>query len=89
LLEWQARRLYWRLRVYRDENCSETHFITCYSCERDFDCLCSDSDHREGECAACHEGIGMRPIPQYDWMREGEIRISEIGVRPRKFIDYK
>jgi len=60
LLEWQAQRIYWRLRVYRDDHCTETHFITCFSCSRDFDCFCSDPDHREGECSACHEGIAVR-----------------------------
>ena len=91
LLEWQAKSIYWALRVYRNDNKpkGETHFATCFSCSRDFVCFCSDPDHEHGECSACHEGIGLRPIPQYDWKQEGQTRQAEIGAgRKRKFINY-
>ena len=90
LLEWQAMKIYeslFSMRLARNKLPGHSHI--CFGCENEFTCFCLHPEHEHGECSSCHEGIGLRPVPQYDYKREGEIRIASIGVRPQKFIDYK
>lgn len=76
LTEWQAMRIYWNLRVCRNNQKGEPHFVTCISCSHDFTCSCSDLDHREGKCGPCHEGVTYPSEPSRAYLKLPRIVVN-------------
>lgn len=53
---------------------SSEHRHYCASCSRPFHCKCNFLEEENAECSACHEGIAVRSIPNYDYSAERRVR---------------